>query len=153
MHRTLFGDGLATSFAGLLGGPANTTYSENTGVMALTKVYDPVIMRIAAVFAIVLSFFPPVEAAIMSIPQAVMGGISIFLFGMIASIGMKVLVTNKVKFTDKNLIIISLMLIFGLGGAAFSYGEFNLQGLGLAAIIGVILQLVLPGEKHEDTTK
>ena len=153
MHRTLFGDGLATSFAGLLGGPANTTYSENTGVMALTKVYDPVIMRIAAVFAIILSFFPPVEAAIMSIPQAVMGGISIFLFGMIASIGMKVLVTNKVKFTDKNLIIMSLMLIFGLGGAAFSYGEFNLQGLGLAAIIGVILQLVLPGEKHEDTTK
>ena len=148
MHRTLLGDGLATSFAGLLGGPANTTYSENTGVMALTKVYDPVIMRVAAIFAIILSFFPPVEALIMSIPQSVMGGISIFLFGMIASIGMKVLVHNKVKFTDKNLIIMSLMLISGLGGAAFSYGEFILQGLGLAAVIGVLLQLVLPNNKE-----
>ncbi len=143
MHRTLLGDGIATSIAGLLGGPANTTYSENTGVLAFTGAYNPLIMRIAAVFAIIMSFVPAVEAAIMSIPTAVMGGVTFILFGMIAAVGANTLVKNKVLFTDKHILIMSLMLIAGLGGAVLSYGSFSLQGLGLAAVIGVAGQLVL----------
>lgn len=147
MHRTLFGDGLATAIAGLLGGPANTTYSENTGVLAFTGAYNPVIMRIAAVFAIVMSFVPAVEAAIMSIPQAVMGGVTIILFGMIAAVGANTLVKNQVILHDKNIILMSLMLIAGLGGAVLAYGSFSLQGLGLAAVVGVAGQMVLRGGK------
>jgi uracil permease len=143
LHRTILADGLATSFAGLLGGPANTTYSENTGVLALTKQYNPVIMRIAAIFAILLSFFQPLTVVIQTIPSAVMGGACIVLFGMIATTGLRVLVDNKIRFTSKNTLIMSIMLIIGIGGANFGVGPFVLQGLGLAAIIGVVLNVIL----------
>lgn len=142
MHRTLMGDGLATSLAGLLGGPPNTTYSENTGVLALTKVFNPWVMRIAATFAIILAMIPKVGAVVRSIPTPVMGGIEILLFGMIAAVGMRTLIQNQVKVDGKNLIIISVMLVAGLGGAKFEAGNFSLQGLGLAAIIGIILNAI-----------
>jgi len=142
MHRTLMGDGIATSIAGLLGGPANTTYSENTGVLALTKVFNPNVMRIAAVFAIFLSFIPKVGAVVRSIPVPVMGGIMILLFGMIASIGMKTLIVNRVKVDGKNLIIMSVMLVTGLGGTKWSLGTFSLEGLGLAAVVGIVLNAI-----------
>ena len=139
IHRTLAGDGIATAFAGLLGGPANTTYSENTGVLALTGVFNPVVMRIAAVFAIILSFVPKVGAFIQSIPVSVMGGIEILLFGMIAAVGIGTFVRNKVEIEGKNLIIISVMLVLGIGGASLDIGAVAFQGIGLAALIGIIL--------------
>ncbi len=147
MHRTLLGDGIATSFAGFLGGPANTTYSENTGVLAFTGVFDPWVMRIAAIGAIILSFVPAVESFIASIPQSVMGGVSIILFGMIASIGARTLIQNKVQMNNKNVIIMSLMLVSGLGGASITAGNFSLEGLGLAAIIGIVCQLIIPEDR------
>ncbi len=137
--RTLTGDGLATAVAGFLGGPANTTYSENTGVLALTKVFNPVVMRIAAVFAIILSFIPKVGAFIESIPVAVMGGIEILLFGMIAAVGMRTLIDNRVKIDGKNLITIAVMLVIGIGGAVVNIGSVSFSGIGLAAIVGLIL--------------
>ncbi len=143
MHKTMLGDGIATSVQGLIGGPANTTYSENTGVLAFTRVFDPIVMRIAQIGAIILSFIPFVESQIMSIPVQVMGGISILLFGMIASVGIRTLVQNKVEMTDKNVIIMSLMLVLGLGGAVLQWGSFSLQGLGLQAVLGIVLQLIL----------
>ncbi len=139
MHRTLMGDGLATSLAGLLGGPANTTYSENTGVVALTKVFNPAVMRIAAGFALLMAFIPKVGALVRSIPVPVMGGIMIMLFGMIAGVGIRTLVQNRVKVDGRNLIIISVMLVAGLGGAKWEVGNFSLEGLGLAAIVGMVL--------------
>ncbi|CCU85746.1 MULTISPECIES: uracil-xanthine permease family protein [Mesotoga] len=139
IHRTLAGDGIATAVAGFFGGPANTTYSENTGVLAITKVFNPVVMRIAAVFAIILSFVPKVGALIQSIPTAVMGGIEILLFGMIAAIGMKTLIENRVKVDGKNLIIISVMLVVGIGGAAIGIGPVRFEGIGLAALVGLLL--------------
>ncbi len=139
MHRTLMGDGLATSVAGLFGGPANTTYSENTGVVALTKVFNPNVMRIAAIFALILAFIPKVGALVRSVPVPVMGGIMILLFGMIAAVGMRTLIQNRVKVDGKNLIIISVMLVAGLGGAKWEVGNFSLQGLGLAAVVGMVL--------------
>lgn len=151
MHRTLMGDGLATSVAGFLGGPANTTYSENTGVLALTKVFNPWVMRIAAIFAIILSLIPKVGALVRSIPVPVMGGIMILLFGMIAAVGLRTLIQNRVKVDGKNLILISVMLVLGLGGTKFSIGTFSLEGLGLAAVVGIILNGIftltkVPGE-------
>ncbi|MBM7558429.1 uracil-xanthine permease family protein [Marinitoga litoralis] len=143
MHRTLMGDGLATSLGGFLGGPANTTYSENTGVLAFTKAFNPWIMRIAAFFAILLALIPKVGAIVRSIPVPVMGGIEILLFGMIASIGAKTLINNQVKVEGKNLVTMSLMLVTGLGGAVFQAGNFALQGLGLAAVVGVLTNLIL----------
>ncbi len=143
MNRSMMGDGFATSIAGIFGGPANTTYSENTGVLALTGVYDPSIMRIAAVIAIILSFVPKVEAIIRTIPSAVMGGASIILFGMIATTGVRTLVENQVKMNNKNILIVSLMLIPALGGAVLQFGNFSLQGLGLSAIIGILGNLLL----------
>jgi len=144
IHRTLIGDGLATSFSALIGGPANTTYSENTGAVALTGVYNPVIMRIAATFAIILAFIPKFTAIIETIPTPVIGGISILLFGMISSIGIKNMIDSKVDFTNPKIIIVSsVMLVLGLGGAVFELGEFKIEGLGLAAIIGILLNLVL----------
>lgn len=144
IHRTLLGDGLATSLSAMIGGPANTTYSENTGAVALTGVFNPVIMRIAAVFAIVLSFVPKFTTIIGTIPGPVIGGISILLFGMISSIGIKNMVDSKVDFTDaKILMITAAMLVLGLGGAEFTIGNFHLVGLGLAAIVGIILNLIL----------
>jgi len=144
IHRTLLGDGLATSFSAMIGGPANTTYSENTGAVALTGVFNSVIMRIAAVFAIVLSFVPKFTSIIGTIPGPVIGGISILLFGMISAIGIKNMVDHKVDFTNaKILMITAAMLVLGLGGAEFTIGNFHLVGLGLAAVVGIILNLIL----------
>jgi len=143
LHRTMMGDGLATSIAGFLGGPANTTYSENTGVLAITKQFNPLIMEIAAGVAIVLSFFPQVGAFISAMPSAIMGGVSIVLFGSIASVGMKSLIKNRVSVNKKQLIIMSVMLVSGIGGASITIGSFNLSGLGLAAVVGVGLNLLI----------
>lgn len=151
IKRTLLGDGLATSLAGLIGGPANTTYSENTGAIALTGVSNPIIMRIAAVFAIFLSLIPKFTALIGTIPAPVIGGISILLFGMISSIGIKNMVDAKVNLSNPKLLIISAaMLVLGLGGAAFKLGAVQLSGLGLAAIFGIILNAIL---RPQDITK
>lgn len=151
LARTLIGDGIATSLAGLFGGPANTTYSENTGVLALTKVWKPEVMRIAAVMAICLSFIQKLGALIRTIPDPVIGGISIILFGMIASIGIRTVVENKVDFKDtRNLIISSVILVLGIGGAIINLGgNIQLGGMGLAAIIGIILNLILPRNEAE----
>jgi len=143
IHRTLIGDGLATSLSAMIGGPANTTYSENTGAVALTGNYNPIIMRIAAVFAILLSFIPKFTAIIATIPTPVVGGISILLFGMISSIGIKNMIDHKVDFMNAKILIISAsMLVLGLGGAKFALGKFEISGLGLAAIVGILLNLV-----------
>lgn len=148
LHRTLLGDGVATSLAAMLGGPANTTYSENTGVLALTKVYDPWVMRIAACFAIVLSMIPKLGAVISTIPGPVIGGISIVLFGMIASIGIRTVVENKVDFSlNRNLMIGAVILVFGIGGAVFDFKVFQLAGMALGAIVGIILNKILPEDK------
>ncbi|MBN2259354.1 MAG: uracil permease [Clostridiales bacterium] len=149
LHRTLIGDGVATALSAMVGGPANTTYSENTGVLALTRVFDPVIMRIAAVFAIILGLVPKLSAFIGTIPQSVVGGISIILFGMIAAIGARTLVERQVNFTvSRNLIIAAVILVLGLGGAVMPITigtiSFSLEGMALAAIIGIILNKVLP---------
>jgi len=142
--RTLWGDGIATSVAGLIGGPANTTYSENTGAVALTGVFNPMIMRIAATFAILLAMIPKFTALIGTIPGPVIGGISILLFGMISSIGIKNMVDAKVNLSNAKLLIITAtMLVLGLGGATFAFGNFKLSGLGLAAIAGIVLNLIL----------
>ena len=149
LHRTLMGDGVATMFAGFLGGPANTTYGENTGVLAVTKNYNPATLRIAAVFAIIMSFFGVFAAFLGSIPGAVMGGVSILLFGMIATIGLRTLATAQLDFShSRNLIIISIMLVIGLGlqgGIQFSE-TFTLSNIFLSAIAGIVLNLVLPKE-------
>ena len=144
-HRTLFGDGLATSFAGMVGGPPNTTYSEVTGAVALTKVFDPKVLQISAVFAIILSFVGKLGAFLQTIPAPVMGGIMVVLFGTIASIGIKNMVEHKVDFTsNKNLIIVAVILIVGVGGASLSYGQFTLAGIGLSGLVGVFLNIILP---------
>jgi len=144
VHRTLIGDGLATAFSALIGGPPNTTYSENTGAVALTGNFNTIIMRIAAIFAIFLSFIPKFTAIISTVPGPVIGGITILLFGMISSIGIKNMIDSKVDFTNANtLIIAATMLVLGLGGAVFEIGKFQIEGLGLAAIVGVLLNFVL----------
>ncbi|SCZ78268.1 uracil-xanthine permease family protein [Acidaminobacter hydrogenoformans] len=152
--RTLMGDGIATAVSAMFGGPANTTYSENTGVLALTKAWDPKIMQIAAVFAILLGLVPKLSAVISTIPTAVIGGISIILFGMIASIGARTLVENKVDFTaSRNLIIAAVILVLGLGGAVvplnFGLFKLSLEGMALAAIVGIVLNVVLPEPEKE----
>ncbi len=151
LNRTMLGDGLATSISAMFGGPANTTYSENTGVLALTKVHDPLIMRIAACFAIILGIMPKLGAVVKTIPTSVVGGISIVLFGMIAAIGAKSLVDNKIDFDQsKNLIIAAVILVLGLGGAALpvelGIASFTIEGMALAAIVGIVLNKVLPGQ-------
>lgn len=151
LHRSLLGDGLGTFISGLLGGPPKTTYGENIGVLAITRVYSVYVIAGAAVLAIVFSFFGKVMAIIATIPTAVLGGISILLFGIIASSGLRMLVDNNIDFGDKrNLIISSIILVIGIGGAKLHFSEtFELQGMALAAIIGVILNLVLPGRPKE----
>lgn len=145
LHRTLMGDGLATSLAGILGGPANTTYSENTGVLALTKVYDPSVIRGAAILAIVLAFFSKFGSVLQTIPQSVIGGVSLVLFGMIASVGIRTLVNEKVDFANsKNLLISAVMLTLGIGGASLTVGNVELKGVALSAIAGITLNLILP---------
>ncbi|NDL67931.1 uracil-xanthine permease family protein [Anaerotalea alkaliphila] len=149
VHRTMLGDGVATVFAGLIGAPANTTYSENTGVLAVTKVYDPKIIRIAAVIAILLSFVGKFAAAIRSIPTPVMGGISIMLFGMIASVGMRILINAALDFShSRNLIISAIILVLGIGVSELPLGAtgVTISGLALAALFGVVLNIVLPQE-------
>lgn len=147
VHRTLLGDGLATALAGLFGGPANTTYSENTGVLAVTKVYDPSILRLTAVFAIILGLVRPFGAILASMPVAVIGGVSILLFGMIASIGIRTLVEAKLDFThSRNLIIVALILVIGLGlpdGVSIT-PDITLSGLFLAVLLGVLVNKLLP---------
>lgn len=149
LHRTLMGDGLATAFAGFIGAPANTTYSENTGVLALTKNYNPAIIRGAALLAILFSFLSKFGVILRTIPESVIGGVSIVLFGMISSVGIRTLVNEKVNLTNsKNLSIVSLMLILGLGGASIKFGNVEFQGVALAAIIGLIANLIIPN-KHK----
>lgn len=146
IHRTMLGDGIATLFAGLIGGPANTTYGENTGVLAVTKVYDPAVLRIAAVYAIALSFIGKFGAVLQTIPTPVMGGISIILFGMISSVGVRTLIEAKLDFAhSRNLIIASLIFVLGIAiSNVVLWGTISLSGLAVAAIVGVVLNKVLP---------
>ena len=145
LHRTLLGDGIATAFAGFFGGPPNTTYSEVTGAISLTKVVDPRVLRVSAVTAIIFAFSGKINAILQSIPISVLGGIMILLFGMIASIGIKALTDSKTDIhKTRNQVIISIVLVIGIGGASFSWGEFTLAGIGLASIVGVVLNLILP---------
>ena len=148
LHRTMFGDGLAILAASLMGGPPVTTYSEVTGAVQITRVTQPVVLRITAVTAIVFSVIGKLNALLQSIPQAVLGGIMLLLFGTIASVGIQSLVRNKVDFSDtRNIIIASVILTTGIGGAVLSVGSFSLTGIGLSAVIGIILNLILPQTK------
>ncbi|MDL2211487.1 NCS2 family nucleobase:cation symporter [Erysipelotrichaceae bacterium OttesenSCG-928-M19] len=154
LKNTLLGDGLASIIAGLIGGPANTTYGENNGVIAMTKVASVYVIGLAAIFAIVLAFINPVSLFIKSIPSPVMGGISIMLFGIIASNGVKIMIENRIDFTQsRNLVIAATMLVLGIGGATFAFSEtFSLAGMSAAAVVGIILNLVLPKDKnYEDS--
>lgn len=147
LHRTLLGDGLATMAAGCLGGPANTTYSENTGVLAVTKNYNPTTLRIAAVFAMLMSFLGIFQTFLSSIPGPVMGGVSIILFGMISAVGMRTLVEAQLDFThSRNLMIVAVMLVSGLGlsGGIQITESFTISNIAICAILGVILNKVLP---------
>ena len=157
LHRTLLGDGLATAVAGMFGGPANTTYGENTGVLALSKVYDPRVVRLAAYFAIILSFSPKFDALVNSIPTAIVGGVSFILYGMISAVGVRNIVENRVDLTkSRNLIIAAVIFVCGLGftsigGLSFTIGSatVTLSGLAIAALTGVILNAILPGNDYE----
>ena len=155
LHRTLMGDGLATALAGLIGGPANTTYGENTGVLELSKVYDPLVIRIAAVFAIIISFIPKVSSIISTMPSSIIGGVSFMLYGMISAIGVRNIVENKVDLTkSRNLIIAGVIFVCGLGfssGITFTVGgtSITLTALAIAAIAGILLNIVLPGNDYE----
>jgi uracil permease len=153
--RTLLGDGVATIVAGVLGGPANTTYGENTGVLAVTKVYDPAILRIAAVYTILLGIIGKFGMVLQSIPAAVMGGISIILFGMIASVGVRTVVNAEIDFShSRNLIIASLIFVLGIAiDNVIISGTFSLSGLTIAAIIGVLLNRILPTDKLDPDTE
>ena len=154
LHRTLIGDGIATSLAGLFGGPANTTYGENTGVLVLSKVYDPKVIRLAAIYAVVLSFSPAFAALVNSIPSAIIGGVSFILYGMISAIGVRNVVENRVDFTNsRNLIIAAVILVCGLGfsgGLTFTVGgtHITLTALAIAAIAGIVLNAILPGKDY-----
>lgn len=151
LHRTMLGDGIACCFAGLVGGPPVTTYSEVTGAMALTKVTDPAVIRIAAVTGIVFSLVGKVSAVLKSIPNAVLGGIMLLLFGMIAAVGINNMIHNKTDMNNtRNLIIVSLILTTGIGGAVFQWGTFSISGIGLSALVGIILNLILPNSKKDE---
>ncbi len=149
LHRSLLGDGLATMFAGLIGAPSNTTYSENTGVLAVTKNYNPKILRIAAVFAIIIAFLGKVTAVVQSIPTPVMGGVSILLFGLIASIGIKTLVSKDIDFNNhKNLVIPAIVIIIGVFVDSIPVTKsFALSGLFVATLSGILLNIILPNRK------
>ena len=155
LHRTLIGDGLATAFAAAFGGPANTTYGENTGVLELSRVYDPRVVRLAAVYAILLSFSPKVAECIGSLPASIIGGVSFMLYGMISAIGVRNVVENKVDFTkSRNLIVAAVILVSGLGfgdGITFTVAgtSITLTSLAIAAILGIALGAVLPGKDYE----
>ena len=159
LHRTFIGDGLATTVASLFGAPANTTYGENTGVLSLTKVYDPRVIRIAAIFAILFSFSPKVEAVISCMPTATLGGVSLVLYGMISAVGVRNVVENRVDFSkSRNVIIAALILVLSIGinysaaGAiAFNIGSvtISLSGLAVGALTGIILNAILPGKDYQ----
>lgn len=158
LNRTLLGDGLATTIAALIGGPANTTYGENTGVLAITKNYDPSILRLAAIFAVLLGFISKIGIALTTIPSSVMGGISLMLFSMISLIGVKTIKTNKVEFNWKNIIVMVSILVLGLGSGIIEskFGitigipindTVKISGLSFAAVIGIVLNMILNREK------
>ena len=155
LHRTLVGDGLATSLASLFGAPANTTYGENTGVLNLTKVYDPRVIRIAAVFAIILSFCPKFSALIACMPAATIGGVSLVLYGMISAVGVRNVVENQVDFkSSRNVLVMALILVLAIGvsysaAGSIAIGSVKLSGLAVAAIVGVLLNAILPGKDYE----
>lgn len=155
LHRTLIGDGLATAFAAAFGGPANTTYGENTGVLELSRVYDPRVVRLAAVYAILLSFSPKVAECIGSLPASIIGGVSFMLYGMISAIGVRNVVENKVDFTkSRNLIVAAVILVSALGfgnGITFTVAgtSITLTSLAIAAILGIALNAILPGKDYE----
>ena len=154
-NRTLLGDGLATTLASLFGAPANTTYGENTGVLALTKVYDPRVIRIAACFAILVSFCPKFAALVSAMPTATIGGVSLILYGMISAVGVRNVVENKVDFTNsRNVIIAALILVLAIGinyssSGAIHLGPVSFSGLAVASIIGILLNALLPGKDYE----
>ncbi|GGM11445.1 uracil-xanthine permease family protein [Deinococcus aerophilus] len=155
LSRTLFADGVANMSSAALGGPAATTYAENTGVLALTRVYDPAILRIGAVFAMAYGCSPKLAAVLQGLPQGVLGGVSILLFGMIASVGIRTLAEAKIDFAhSRNLIIVSLILVLGLGGATFPVmvggTTLNLSGMALAAVVGIVANLILPLQRPEE---
>ena len=155
LHRTLMGDGLATAMAGFIGGPANTTYGENTGVLELSRVHDPRVIRLAAVFAIIISFIPKVSAIISTMPSSIIGGVSFMLYGMISAIGVRNVVENKVDLTkSRNLIIVGVIFVCGLGfgnGLTFEIAgtSITLTALAIAAIAGIVLNIILPGNDYE----
>lgn len=152
LHRTMCGDGLACLASAFFGGPPVTTYSEVTGAMSITKVTSPQVIRIAATTAIVFSVIGKLAALLRSIPAAVLGGIMLLLFGTIASVGVQNLIQHKVNLDKtRNIIIISVTLTMGIGGAVLSWGSFAISGIGLSALVGVILNLVLPNDKEEET--
>ena len=159
LHRTLIGDGIATSLSGLFGGPANTTYGENTGVLELSKVYDPTVIRLAAVYAVILSFIPKFSAVISTMPASIIGGVSFMLYGMISAIGVRNVVENKVDLTkSRNLIIAGVIFVCGLGfssGLTFHVAgtSITLTGLAIAAIAGIGLNAILPGKDYEFSGK
>ena len=151
LNRTLLGDGIATSLAGCFGSVPNTTYSEVTGAISLTKVTNPFILRIAAITAIVFAFVGKISGFLKTIPQAVLGGIMLLLFGMIASIGIKTLIDSKANLSEtRNQVIVSVVLTIGIGGAIIEYGTFSLAGIGLAAMVGILLNIILPVAKKEE---
>ena len=156
LHRTLLGDGLATSLAALFGAPANTTYGENTGVLALSRVYDPRVIRIAAVLAIAVSFCPKFAEVVHAMPTATIGGVSLVLYGMISAVGVRNVVENRVDFTkSRNVIIAALILVLAIGityseaGSVHIAGDVSFSGLATAAIVGIVLNAVLPGKDYE----
>ena len=155
LHRTLIGDGLATTLSAMFGGPANTTYGENTGVLVLSRVYDPNVIRLAAIYAVVLGFIPKMAEIIGSMPAAIVGGVSFMLYGMISAIGVRNIVENRVDFTNsRNLIIAAVILVCGLGfsgGLTFAVGgaTITLTSLSIAAIAGILLNAILPGNDYE----
>ena len=159
LHRTLLGDGLATSLASLFGAPANTTYGENTGVLALSKVYDPKVIRIAAVLAILFSFSPKFEALVAAMPAATIGGVSMILYGMISAVGVRNVVENKVDFTkSRNVLIAAIIMVLsigitysGAGAVVIPAGSVTIQlsGLAVGAIVGILLNAILPGKDYE----
>ena len=156
-HRTLMGDGLATALAAIFGAPANTTYGENTGVLALSRVYDPLVIRIAAVIAIIFSFCPKFAALIASMPTATIGGVSLVLYGMISAVGVRNVVENKVDFTNtRNVIIAALILVLAIGvnytgNIQIPLGKvtITLTGLAVASIVGIALNAILPGKDYD----
>ena len=151
LHRSLLGDGFGTFVSALIGGPPKTTYGENIGVLAITRVYSVYVIMGAAVLAILFSFLGKAMALVQTIPTAVLGGISILLFGIIASSGLRMLVENKIDFgNNRNMVIASVILVVGIGGAAVRFTEsFAIEGMALAAIVGVLLNLFLPGREKE----